>query len=154
MAADKQLRKSLSDNPGIVVLSTAAALVALITYAMQVRDRHVVIPAGSLEARVQPAFIAPNDGDSVGTFTEVSYSGGAMPRGFHRELLVRDPLGQYWAWGPLAQGEHRRVQVGTDDNSGASFEIGLLTTSEYIPPGRPIQVRPEGDYVSVTVTRR
>ena len=156
-----------SDHPAVVGVATLAGLFAVVGFVLQVFgadpigiDRtanNVVVPLVSTTRNMPAAvvFLEPRDGSLVDQFVDVVYRvDGPRASGKPALLLVRDPLGQYWAWGTISAGEHRRVQLGGPDDGGERFEIGLVLTTETIPRGVPTQQRPQGEYFSVSVTRR
>jgi hypothetical protein len=101
-------------------------------------------------------FLSPKDGDTVSQFTDVAFKvSGRLPPGHRAILLIRDPIGQYWSWGSVSSDKHPRVQIGTADDAGREFELGVLVVADELPVGRPTTARPAGYFYShITIKRK
>lgn len=164
------------DRPLVVVIVTVSALLGILTVLAPFVPRFDDVlgapttsqapSAGAAQAAVPQVAVSqagvmsvriaePQERALVGQYADVVFEEVGQDRaGLHRVLLVRDPIGQYWSWGLVAPGERKRVQLGEVEDRGQPFEIGILTAPAAPPRGRPLQERPTGPYVSVTVTRR
>jgi hypothetical protein len=156
-------------HPVVVTILTLAALLAILEFGLRLQPR-VVAERDSQRTAAGPQgesavltdgsglevnTLRPHDGDLVDQFTDVVYElVGRTPAGSHATVLVRDPLGQYWSWGPSSSGEHNLVQLGMPADHGRKFQIGVLITSEDVPRGVPTDVLPRGVFRSISVTRR
>lgn len=79
---------------------------------------------------------------------------GQIPKGAKAMLLVKDPLGQYWAWGPPGDNTFKDVLIGNSDDSGKEFEIILLITSEDIKTNTAYKSVPDSHYRSSIKVKR
>jgi hypothetical protein len=112
------------------------------------KDRHE-------EETLDLIFVEPRADAKVDQFTDVLFSlKGKIPTGYQPILVVRDPLGQYWSWGPSTGGRIPRVQMGVTTDSGQRLEIGVIITNADMPRGRPIPELPRNIfYKSINVVR-
>jgi hypothetical protein len=113
-------------------------------------------PAPETAAGLALEIRRPYEGQLVDQFTDLEYAvHGAIPDGYAAVAFVRDPLGQYWSFGPAAQGMAKRVQIGVKDGQRLPFEIGVWITKEDVPRGEPYNDPPRAlRSASVRVVRR
>ncbi|MCG8466801.1 MAG: hypothetical protein MJB57_01130 [Gemmatimonadetes bacterium] len=103
----------------------------------------------------------PRHGSVVPQFVDVRYRlSGEIASGHQAYAIVRDPLGQFWPWRVARSGERSspqaaRVQIGTAEDGGQPFEIGILVTDTALELGQPLTILPAHSlYEFVKVTRR
>jgi hypothetical protein len=108
------------------------------------RLQHAERPQRPARGRGLVRFVRPNAIDCVEQFIDVENEVVApLPPTYHVVLLVTDPIGQLWSFGPAKNGLHPRVQLGVADDAGATFRLILLVTNEDVPLGQPRQTVPK-----------
>ena len=101
---------------------------------------------------------SPQDGSTATSPVDLSFAvTGDMPDGSKPVAVIKDPLGQLWPWlhiENLGQGNWflPGVALGNAADCGKSFELHVVITNENVPSSR-IDVLPNGEHDSVTVTR-
>lgn len=100
--------------------------------------------------------LSPSHGATVDAFVDIRIEVvGTVPRDHRAVLLVRDPTGQWWSWGPAQGDTWYGVQIGTGSDRGKQFELRVVLTGQTLEPGRPMRSAAQGIAVaSVQVNRK
>ena len=69
--------------------------------------------------------LKPLSGSIVDPITDIEFSiNGTLPKNVYPLLVIRDPLGQWWAWGTSTNtNTFRKIKIGEKNDSEESFEI-------------------------------
>jgi hypothetical protein len=114
-------------------------------------------PPGEPPAAAGPLALAfPHQGERVGQFIDMRFDmADRVPPGYAAIAFVRDPLRQYWSFGTIPPGAVKRVQIGTKEDRGREFEVGVWITDQNPPPGEPFNVAPSNiGLASASVVRQ
>ena len=111
---------------------------------------------GATPESLNVEFKRPRNGDSLESPIEIEFSTiGNIPDGYLPVVVVKDPRGRYWSFGPAGNGRMSGVTLGVEGEQHDDFEIGVLITDQVVKGNVPFTILPRHlFYKKIKVSRK